>query len=407
MENRTSNVGCRTSRLSRAAARLVCLSAVFAALAADAAPAKGDAVAEGYLDWVGVVQKNFLTGRLITPSDLRHRAVVYVVLDGSKLSHETLPKYTPLATLAPLPASHAMHWDTKELPRNKIVVVSVRNLKKTPPEEFAAMFKPAKNASRDAAAKYTAWTENMVSFYKDLSPIGEADITDDKMPYVAIYGGSGTEPLYKKEKWDDSEMKAMQAAMKKALSGLDKNWKPPFGVTEPQFFAKTVAEMEKGKSAQGILPLLKAGIKSKNPDQAKEAQIMFDALNQYRGDLILRVQLEYRAAPARACYDLNTLVKNFPSDKKHLQAVDSQLKANKEAVALGKILDKVMVWSADDYVCKSAGEAKKNVQELQKFKKTLELLAQSKNAKVQGEAMLFQTQVDTLIELMPSKAPQK
>ena len=37
----------------------------------------------------------------------------------------------------------------------------------------------------------------------------------------------------------------------------------------------------------------------------------------------------------------------------------------------------------------------------------LETLANSENAQLQGEAMLFQTQIDTLIDLMPTKVPQK
>ena len=201
-------------------------------------------------------------------------------------------------------------------------------------------------------------------------------------------------------------MKNVNAAVRKAVSGLGE-WKSPLGVEEPQFFKKVAADMAKGKPAQTLLPQLKAGIKSKNPDQAKEAQIMYDALNQYKSDLMLRIQLELHSAPARAYYDFNTLVKNFPSEKKNLQAVDAKMKANKEIGALGKIFEKIMLWGSDDYVCKNAAEAKKNVQELQKYRKMLDVLAASQNAQLQGEAMLFQSQIDTLIDIMPTKVPQK
>ena len=97
----------------------------------------------------------------------------------------------------------------------------------------------------------------------------------------------------------------------------------------------------------------------------------------------------------------------FPSEKKNLQAVDAKMKANKEIGALGKIFEKIMLWGSDDYVCKNAAEAKKNVQELQKYRKMLDLLAASQNAQLQGEAMLFQSQIDTLIDIMPTKVPQK
>jgi hypothetical protein len=239
-----------------------------------------------------------------------------------------------------------------------------------------------------------------------LKPVGEEELPADKLPYVAVYGGSGTEPLYVKEKWSAADVKAVRAAVKKAVAALDE-WTPPLGIAEPQFFKKIAADLAKGKPAQGALSQLKAGIKSKNPEQAKEAQIMFDAINQYKGDLMLRIQLEYSAAPARAYYDFNTLVKMFPAEKKNLQAIDAKLKANKEIGALGKVFEKIMLWSRDDYVCKNAGEAKKNVQELQKYKKILEALANSQNAQLQGEAMLFQTQIDALIDIMPTKVPQK
>jgi len=380
--------------------------AALLATAAKAAPGQGDTVAEGYMDWTGVVSKNFVMGRLITPSDLRHKAVVYVVLDGSKLTREVVEEFCALPGIAPMPASHATQWETQELPRSKIVVFSVRNMGKMTQKEFAALFVPPKGADTKVIYQYRPWTENKAPFYKDLKPVGEADMADDKLPYVAVYGGEGTEPLYAKEKWVPAEMKNVQTAVKKAVSGLGE-WKAPLGVEEPQFFKKVAAEMAKGKPAQNLLPQLKAGIKSKNPDQAKEAQIMFDALNQYKSDLMLRIQLELHSAPARAYYDFNILMKNFPSEKKNMQAIDARMKANKEIGALGKIFEKIMLWGSDDYVCKNAAEAKKNVQELQKYRKMLDLLAASQNAQLQGEAMLFQSQIDALIEIMPTKVPLK
>ena len=383
---------------------------VFAALmamsaAAVAAPPK-DPVAEGYMDWDGVTPKNMIMGRLITPSDLRHRAVIYVVFDANTLTNDKVPDYAALPQFIQIPADHLTQWETQELPREKIMIVSVRNLGKKDAKEFAAVFKPPKNADITVSGKYTGWVNNKIPFYRDVTPIPGAEVADENLPYVAVYGGAGTEPLYTKEKWTSADAKDLRAAVKKARDGLEE-WKPPLGVAEPQFFKKVAADMAKGKPAQGMLNQLKGGIKSKNPEQAKEAQIMFDALNQYKSDLMMRIQLEFSAAPARAYYDFQTLVKLFPSEKKNLQAIDAKIKANKEIGALGKIFEKIMLWSREDYVCKNAGEAKKNVMELQKIKKMLDALANSQNAQLQGEAMLFQTQIDTLIDLMPTKVPQK
>ncbi len=385
---------------------------VFAALmamsaAAVAGPGQRDPVAEGYMDWDGVTPKNMIMGRLITPSDLRHRAVIYVVVDAAKLiADKNVPDLAGLPDFAQPPADHLTQWETQELPREKIVIVSVRNLGKKDDKEFAAVFKPPKGTEPPESTKYTSWTQYKIPFYRDVTPIPGAEVADENLPYVAVYGGAGTEPLYTKEKWSAAEIKNVRAAVKKAVGELGE-WKPPLGVAEPQFFKKVAADMAKGKPAQGLLNQLKAGIKSKNPDQAKEAQIMFDALNQYKSDLMMRIQLEFSAAPARAYYDFQTLVKLFPSEKKNLQAIDAKIKANKEIGALGKIFEKIMLWSREDYVCKNAGEAKKNVMELQKIKKALEALANSQNAQLQGEAMLFQTQIDALIDIMPTKVPQK
>ena len=377
-----------------------------AASVATAAPQK-DPVADGFMDWEGLTSKNFLMGRLLTPSDLRHKAVVYIVLDGEKLTNDKVPDLYPLSSIAQMPADHLTQWETEELPRSKIVVLSVRNFgaKKTP-ADFAALFKPPKGAETSELTKYTSWVSNKAPFYRDVHPVGETEMAADKMPYVAVYGGEGTEPLYSKEKWSAADVKGLRAAVKKAVDGLGE-WKAPLGVAEPQFYKKVAADFAKGKPAQGLLAQLKTGIKSKNPEQAKEAQIMFDALNQYRSDLVLRIQLEFSAAPARAYYDFQTLVKYFPAEKKRLQSVDAKIKANKEIGALGKIFEKILLWSQEDYVCKNKGEANKNVQELKKYKKMLESLANSENAQLQGEAMLFQTQIDTLIDLMPTKVPQK
>ena len=388
--------------------KIVCLAAVamLAASVATAAPQK-DPVAEGFMDWEGLTSKNLLMGRLLTPSDLRHKAVVYIVLDAEKLTNDKVPGLYPLSTIVQMPADHLTQWETEELPRSKIAVVSVRNFaaKKTP-ADFVALFKPPKGTETTDLAKYTSWGTNKTPFYRDVHPVGEAELTADKLPYVAVYGGEGTEPLYTKEKWSADDVKNVRAALKKAVGGLAE-WKAPLGVAEPQFFKKVAADFAKGKPAQGMLAQLKTGIKSKTPEQAREAQIMFDAINQYRSDLILRIQLEFSAAPARAYYDFQTLVKYFPAEKKRLQEIDAKIKANKEIGALGKIFEKILLWSQEDYVCKNKGEVNKNVQELKKYKKMLEALANSENAQLQGEAMLFQTQIDTLIDLMPTKVPQK
>lgn len=383
----------------------VILCASVLGLSAVAAP---DPVAEGFVDWEGVVPKGLLFGRELTPSDLRQRTVVYVVVDDAAFAGAKVAELSPLAGLMPLPQSHSMQWETADLPHGGIVVFSVRNVQKGgDPKAFAARFKAPKGAEKDEARDYSSYGLNRVPFYRGLAPAGEAEMSADKLPFVAVYAAEGAEPVYVKEKFTAADVTDVRAAVRKANEKMPQDWTPPLGVREPQFFKQVPALLAKGKPASAALRVLAAGIKSKDPEQAKEAQVMYDALSQYAGDLKLRISLEYASAPARAYYDLQTLVKLFPSEKKKMQEVDQKFKQNKELGSLGKIFEKLMLWGRDDFAPKSAGDAKKIVTELQKYKKALEALSNSPNAQIQGEAMLFAAQLDSLIEAIPTKVPQK
>ena len=385
--------------------RSLVLGAGLLGLSALAAPVP---VADGYVDWSGLTAKNHLFGRTLTPSDLRQRTVVYVVVDDATFAGESLKTYAVLASLASLPESHVTQWETQELPRDRIVAFSVRHAEKgTDPKTFAARFRPPKDSDESEASVYTPFGRYQVPFYKDLAPVGEAELADDKLPFVAVYAAEGAEPVHVQEKYQPADIAKIRAAVKTAKEKEIQDWTPPLGIREPQHYKQVPALLAKGKPAAAALKILAAGIKSKDAEQAKEAQIMYDALNQYASDLKLRISLEYGSAPARAYYDFQTLIRLFPSEKKKMQAIDQKIKQNKELGSLGKIFEKLMLWGRDDFVCKNAGEAKKIVQELQKFKKTLEALAESSNAQIQGEAMLFSSQLDALIETIPTKVPSK
>ena len=380
-----------------------CGAAAFAATAAFAAPVP---VAKGFNDWSGTSPKNCLYGRAITPSDLRQRTVVYVVVDDAAFAGDQVRALAPLAGLAGVPASHAVTWETAELPRDVIVVFSVRHAKAADPKAFAARLRPPKDSEQSVAVAYRAYAENVTPVYKDLARVGEAEIPKEKMPYVAVFAAEGEEPAFAQEGYAAGNLASVRKAVSAAKDKLPADWTPPLGVREPQHFKKAAELVAKGKPAAAALKLLAAGIKSKDEEAAKEAQVMYDALNQYASDLKVRIALEFRAAPARAYYDFQQLVKYFPAEKKKLADIDAKLKQNKEVSSLGKVFEKLMVWGNSDFMCKNASEAKKIVAELQKLKKALEPLAKSEDTQVQGEAMLFSSQLDTLIDIIPSKVPQ-
>ena len=68
---------------------------------------------------------------------------------------------------------------------------------------------------------------------------------------------------------------------------------------------------------------------------------------------------------------------------------------------------KLMAWSEPDFTCKNGGEVKKIIGELNKMKKDLEKLKESKVIVVQNGALLMDAQVDELISLIPTKVPEK
>ena len=386
------------------------VAAVATAFSCIAAPIV-DQPAEGYQAWEGFLPKNQLWGRALSPSDMRHRAILYIVVDYASLDYGKLADF--YSTFALMSAfTTPANWDTFEMPRSKLTVFAVKNAEKIDVKTFSELFNAPKTADdmqRNVISR--AFWSNRMPFYKSgLKPVGFEEPTADKLPYIAVYGGSGTSPIYTKAKFSKADIKAIKEAYAKAVKGLSPSpseWKKPLGVAEVAYFKTVPTLLEKGKPATAVLPTLQAGLKSKVPEQAKEAQIMFDALNQYRGELILRIKLEASAAPARAYFDLQQLTALFPSEKKNVEAVASRLKSNKEITSLGKMFEKAMTWSKPDYVCKNTSEMKKNVAELEKFKKMLESLVESKSVAVQGEALMLQSQIDALIETMPTKLPQK
>ena len=367
-----------------------------------------DPVAEGFLDWTNVEAKNLLAGLSITPSDLRQRTVVLLVADDAWVTGKNADALARFATLMPTPISESFAWDVQDLDRSRMAVVSVRNLK-SGKSGFAEKLKPAKGTEeKDVVEDFYQVRSSYLPFYKDLAPAGMAEIAADKLPCVFVYGASATEPVATIENFDASKIKDVKKAVNAAKKQIPFDWEPMIGVREPQHCKAVSALVAKGKPATAILAAVKSSLKSKDPEVAKEAQTIYDAVNQYGTMLKLRILCEYMKAPARAYYDYTQLMKHFPSEKKSVAEVASKLKGSKDASSIGKMLEKIMLWSSDSFMCKNEAEAQKIVKDLQKFKKTLDDLAEgSKNAHLQGEAMMFSSQIDSLIGTIPTKVQPK
>ena len=387
-----------------------------AALLAAGPAAKIDPVAEGYPDWQGLTAKNYIAGREIGPSDLRHKVTIVIEIEPNEKLVEQLVLASKLAGRAAFSTGFGANWEDLELPRDLIAAFSVRGANAKARAEILEIL----TAKKKIADKETASAISKLGgptgcpFYDDLTFTGAPDGTG-KRPFVYVMGPTGKEPLFA-GKLDAAGLKEANAAItkgKKEISGWDPKWRQFYGnIAEPKFNVTLAKTLEKGKTAKmaPLAPVSKAlltDVKSKDPERAKEAQILYDAIEQTRSDLVLRIQLEVGACPHRAYYDIETLIKYWPMEKKRLEAAYAKLKANPEIEPMGKMFCKLAEWSKPDFTCKNAGEAKKIVQELNKMKKALEKPKESKNITVQNGALLLDMKVDELIPVIPTKVAAK
>ena len=379
-----------------------------AALLAAGPVAKLDPVAEGYPDWQGISAKSYIAGREICPSDLRHKVTVVIELEPNEKLQEQL---VMAGSLIPnITAGFGANWETLELPRDQIALVSCWGGSKKQEEVLSAL----KSKDQDVSQKLTGYRGGACAIYDGVTFTGAPDTTG-KRPYLYVMGPEGREPLYQGalNAAAIKEAKAAIAKGKKEIAGWDPKWRQFYGnIAEPKFNASLAKVLEKGKTAKmaplaAISKALLTDVKSKDAEKSKEAQILFDAIEQTRSDLVLRIGMEAGQCPHRAYYDIQELVKYWPAEKKRLEAAYNKMKSNPEVEPMGKMFCKLVEWSKPEFTCKNAGEAKKIVQELNKMKKALEKTKESKNITVQNGALLLDMKVDELIPLIPTKVATK
>lgn len=364
-------------------------------------------VADGYPDWHVTSAKGHIAGREICPSDLRHRATVIIEVEANEKLYDQLLLGANLAGMGAqaLAASNEQNWETRELARDVISVVICHGVK-SPAAVLEAM-KPKKGdkASQQLMAYYNSLIPGLgCPVYEGLTFTGAPDTTG-KRPYVYVMGPTGTEPLFQGElkAGVGKDVKAAVEKAKKEMAEWPNKWKPFYGnIPEPKYHPQLKKALEKGRAGKSspLGPVAKsmlADVKSQDAAKAKEAQVLFDAINQTRADLVVRILMEAQLCPHRAYYDIQELTKFWPSEKKTVEAAAARIKANPDFEALAKMFSRVMDVSRPDFTCKNAAEAKKLVQELNKMKKAIAKLKEAKNITVQNGALLLEMKVDGLI----------
>lgn len=395
---------------------LTAIGISFLSAALLAGPAeKPDPVSEFYPDWQGVTQKGYISGREIGPSDLRHKVTIVVEVEANEKLMDQLVLAGPLVAYSSLNGASTalMDWDTLDLPRDVIAVVSVHGAKKHSTVTDALSGKGLKEADGAALSNVRRLG---TSVYEDVTFTGAPD-NGGKYPFVYVMGpGAGKEPLYKGELTEASAKEAVAAVnkAKRQIAGWEQKWQPFYGnVGVPKYNTSLAKALEKGRTAKkcpldAVQKGLLADIKSADEERSKEAQVLFDAINQTRSDLLIRLRFEVAESPHCAYYDLQTLFKYWPNTpKKALDAVTTRLKAYPMAESFGKTYVKLKLWSDPSFTCKNAAEAKKIVAELNKMKKQLAAHKESQNINIQNGALLLDSKIDTVIELVQSKVAGK
>ena len=384
------------------------LAALLAPVMLLAGPAdKVALVADGYPDWHVASAKGHIAGREICPSDLRHRATVVIEVEANEKLYDQLLQAANLAGMGAqaLAASNEQNWETRELARDVISVVICHGVK-SPAAVLEAM-KPKKGdkASQQLMAYYNSLIPGLgCPVYEGLTFTGAPDSTG-KRPYVYVMGPTGKEPLFQGElkAGVGKDVKAAVEKAKKEMSDWPNKWVPFYGnIPEPMYHPQLRKALEKGRAGKPspLDPVAKsmlADVKSQDAAKAKEAQVLFDAINQTRDDLVVRILMEAQTCPHRAYYDIQELTKFWPSEKKTVEAAAARVKANPDFEALAKMFSRAMDMSRPDFPCKNATEAKKFVQELNKMKKSIAKLKDAKNITVQNGALLLEMKVDGLI----------
>lgn len=366
---------------------LVLSSALLLVGGAFAAPVKGGTrVAAGYPDWQGVEPANYIFGLPIEASDLRHRATVIVEFEAEKADVQ-LPMLAQLVRWS-VPYGEES-WEFFEMRHDYFVVFSNRGSR-----DKAAMAKV--KAFLDSKDGWMFKLPDAASTYHDLRFPGGPD-AKGHYPMVYVMPLEGTEPLCCEYADAAGVNKAKTAARGVAAQRQKSGWTDFTGVAEPKFVKGVVQAVAGRKSLTPSLMLARAAIASADPEQAREGQIVFDAINQARTDLMMRIRAEAKFSPVRAHYDVNRLLDYFPQMKKEKKSLLADAKPLPDAPALALILDDVLRLQRPD--CKpSAAEAKKAVVRLTNYKKTLLKLKDHKDVSMQNSASSLDAAVDALID---------
>ena len=386
---------------------MIVTAVAMSAFCSVAVPSKTveEVVAGDFPKWTGVLPKNYLCGRkLESGSELRHRITLVIEFDADK-ALEQLCKTGPLGNhngISPIVGHGEQDWTDMMLPRDVMVVFVARNIKKA--EQVTDVLTPKTCTSNPDLGPALA---SRAPVYRDVTFDGAPD-NGGKFPFVYIMGRDGKTPLLKEHYSDKTPENVFRVigAERKKMTDAGIAWRPFYGfVAEPKRFKDIGTALDKGKPLDAIEAKLQKAIASTDPEEAREAQMLYDALVQTRCDYILLLRYSWKESPHAAAYNMDVVTRCWPKVKKDLTAVADGLKSYVAAQPLIRMYPKIAHWSEPDFKCKNGAEAKKIVATLNKMKKTLaQLKDDASNIIIQNCAIVIDAKIDGLVATMSERA---
>ena len=370
------------------------------------AGAKPGAVLEGYPDWQGAVDKNHISGRYLCASDLRHKVTVVVEVENNEKLRANLIQAAAFAAYGPGQAIG--EFGITDVPRDFIFVLSLAggNGRK---KLLATIDRQSPENAKGGAdvQSLVNLAGNGCSIYEGVTFAGAPDGTG-KRPFVYVMGPKGLAPLCQGPLATTlGDAKAAIAKGRKEIAGWDPKWTPYYGTApEPKFHPQLAAALAKGKPLDPVAKDILRNVVSKDAEKAVEAQILYDAINQARSDLLLKVKMEAAASPHQAYADVQQLLKCWPAERKRAETLLARLSSNPDLMLIAKAYAKIQPWSAPGFTCKTS-EAKKIVADLKKMKKAIAGHKESKNMAVQNSALLVDAKIDELVDSFSAKCASK
>lgn len=347
-------------------------------------------VADGFPHWKGFETLLPGSARRLTPSDLRGRFVIVVCLKNGDNLLSQFVTTMKLQNYA-FNADHTAVYDFARPRSDTIVVFNIADAD----ESFMERLK--KDVVVKNALKRMAFT-----FYKCVTFEGAPDLHGE-YPFVYLIPPEGTKPLFAGKAGQDICAKVSKIIRKERTS--QKKWYDYYGYVDDVKHVKGYdAAIAGGTSLVKIEAELRKGIVSQDVEKARESQMLYDAIEQRKGDLEFFIKKEGEASPAAVIDDYSELIARFPSMKGDTQLKSLMGRANsgQDISAVMKFYPAFRVASDVNRRSMTAAEAKKLLAVIKKAKPQLQHLAESKNINVQNVATSMQRMSDELIEKLES-----